>query len=327
NLSGTPNNVPALEFGETAINLTAAGVFPPGTCENFGSAFVKSRASASFSAEVKDFIAPIPVNVSNCGTINITKVTQERKATIDYTTIGGLSPSSFDLMGGQTQSYSSTVQPGNYSVNEPNPLPAGWTFVDLTCTHSGNGTTSSTSGATASITMAAEGEVDCTYTNHTNASPKVTTTASGPVTVGATIHDTAHLSGGVNPTGTISFQVFAPGDANCTTPIAVPPDATVNGNGDYTSGDFTTTATGTYRWIASYSGDANNNPFSTKCNDAGESSTVTPAGPNVPPTAPSFPTRRSSDLDTAHLSGGVNPTGTISFQVFAPGDANCTTPI
>jgi len=72
------NPVPALQFGETAIDLTAAGVFPPGTCEAFGSAFLKSRASASFTAEVKDFIAPIPVNISNCGEIKIIKQTDPR---------------------------------------------------------------------------------------------------------------------------------------------------------------------------------------------------------------------------------------------------------
>jgi hypothetical protein len=48
-------------FGEAAVNLTAAGVFPAGTCEAFGSTFLKSRASSSFGAEVKDFIAPQPV--------------------------------------------------------------------------------------------------------------------------------------------------------------------------------------------------------------------------------------------------------------------------
>src|SRR5215831_3590261 len=78
---GSPNYinpVPALQFGETAIDLTAAGVFPPGTCEAFGSAFLKSRASASFGAEVKDFVAPIPVNISNCGSIKIIKHTDTR---------------------------------------------------------------------------------------------------------------------------------------------------------------------------------------------------------------------------------------------------------
>src|SRR6266567_1552591 len=61
-----PRSLAALTFGETAINLTAAGVFPPSTCEAFGSTFLKSRASASFTAEVKDFVAPIPVNISHC---------------------------------------------------------------------------------------------------------------------------------------------------------------------------------------------------------------------------------------------------------------------
>src|SRR6266508_3983245 len=61
-------SLPAGTFGEAAVNLTAAGVFPAGTCTAFGSAFLKSRSSASFPAEVKDFVAPQPVNISNCGT-------------------------------------------------------------------------------------------------------------------------------------------------------------------------------------------------------------------------------------------------------------------
>jgi hypothetical protein len=65
--------MPASTFGETAINLTAAGVFPAGTCESFGSVFLKSRASASFPAEVKDFVAPVPVNITNCGSVTVNK--------------------------------------------------------------------------------------------------------------------------------------------------------------------------------------------------------------------------------------------------------------
>src|SRR6266511_3410922 len=48
--------LPAGTFGEAAVNLTAAGVFPAGTCQAFGSVFLKSRSSASFPAEVKDFV-------------------------------------------------------------------------------------------------------------------------------------------------------------------------------------------------------------------------------------------------------------------------------
>jgi hypothetical protein len=44
-------------FGEVAVNFIA--IFPPGgQCGTFGSAYLKSRSSDSFNAELKDFIAP-----------------------------------------------------------------------------------------------------------------------------------------------------------------------------------------------------------------------------------------------------------------------------
>ena len=57
------------------------------------------------------------------------------------------------------------VPQGNYTITEDTP-PLGWTLTDLTCTASGDaGTTVSESGATATITMAQTGLVQCTYTN------------------------------------------------------------------------------------------------------------------------------------------------------------------
>ena len=66
-------DVPGSQFGEAGINLTAANVFPQNQCVHFGSAFLKSRSSASFTAELKDFIAPIPVNIANCGSLSVHK--------------------------------------------------------------------------------------------------------------------------------------------------------------------------------------------------------------------------------------------------------------
>ena len=57
-----------LTFGEARIDLEGSGIFQTGVCVNFGRAYLKSRSSDSFSAEIKDFIAPIPVTVSNCQT-------------------------------------------------------------------------------------------------------------------------------------------------------------------------------------------------------------------------------------------------------------------
>jgi hypothetical protein len=51
--------------------------------------------------------------------------------------------------------------------------------------------------------------------------------------VGGNIHDVAHLTGGVGTLGgTITFQVFAPGDTTFSTPTSVPPSKTVAGAGD-----------------------------------------------------------------------------------------------
>jgi len=53
-------------FGEALINLTQA--FPGGGCRNFASAYVKGRSSDSFTSALKDFIAPVPVDIDTCQT-------------------------------------------------------------------------------------------------------------------------------------------------------------------------------------------------------------------------------------------------------------------
>jgi hypothetical protein len=72
----TPSvTLPALTFGEASINLTDSGIIPPNStsCVGFSSAFLKSRSSASFPAEVKDFVPPQPVNINTCGKIKVKK--------------------------------------------------------------------------------------------------------------------------------------------------------------------------------------------------------------------------------------------------------------
>src|SRR6266542_715295 len=108
-------------FGEAAVNLTAAGVFPAGTCEALGSAFLKSRASASFPAEVKDFVAPQPVNINNCGTINIIKHTNPRGINQDF---------SFTSTIPSTAGCTIDTTPDSFTLNDsagvdPSPITAG----------------------------------------------------------------------------------------------------------------------------------------------------------------------------------------------------------
>src|SRR5256886_11231471 len=119
----------------------------------------------------------------------------------------------------------------------------------------------------------------------TKASPALTTTASGSVAAGGSVNDVAHLTLGTNPTGTISFTLYGPNDATCTV-VAFTDTKLVSGNADYTSSSFTAIQAGTYRWIASYSGDLNNNAAGpTACANPAEAVVVTKATPALTTTA------------------------------------------
>jgi hypothetical protein len=103
----------------------------------------------------------------------------------------------------------------------------------------------------------------------------LTTTASPGVVLGGHVSDTATLAGGIDPTGTITYRLYDPNDESCAGAPVFTSTVPVSGNGDYPSVAFTPTATGTYRWIASYTGDTNDNPLSGACNDPGQSVVVT----------------------------------------------------
>lgn len=152
------------------------------------------------------------------------------------------------------------------------------------------------------------------------AQPVLTTTASSAVPLGGSIHDTAHLSGGTNPTGTITFQVFGPNDATCSNAInPAPTSATVNGNGDYSSGNVTVNSVGTYRFVAHYSGDAANLPANTACNDANESVVIAPNQPTIATNLSATTVNINTPVhDSATLTGvTANAGGTVTYNVYS----------
>src|SRR3989441_175041 len=159
----------------------------------------------------------------------------------------------------------------------------------------------------------------------TKASPALTTTASGSVAAGGQVSDVAPLTLGTNPMGTISFTLYGPNDATCTV-VAFTDTKPVSGNGDYTSSSFTAIQAGTYRWIASYTGDLNNNAAGpTACADPAEAVVVTKAGPALTTTASGSAAAGGQVSDVAHLTLGTNPTGTISFTLYS--DVGCTSSV
>jgi hypothetical protein len=92
---------------------------------------------------------------------------------------------------------------------------------------------------------------------------KITTTPSGSVPAGGTISDSAKVTGGLSPSGDVTFQLFGPGDVKCTTPIATR-TGTLSG-GTASSGPVTAGGAGTYNWVAIYNGDANNGSVISPC--------------------------------------------------------------
>src|SRR5258706_2728701 len=91
------------------------------------------------------------------------------------------------------------------------------------------------------------------------------------------------------------------------------------------AGNWSSDVCGTYRWKASYGGDANNNGASTACNDSGEASTVNKATPTIGTTlSDTSITVDGSASDGSALSGAsVAAGGSVTYTVY---DNNlCTT--
>ncbi|WP_285617860.1 vWA domain-containing protein [Actinoallomurus iriomotensis] len=164
-----------------------------------------------------------------------------------------------------------------------------------------------------------------TITEHVpKVTPSIATTPSGSAPAGGNVSDTATLTGGFHPTGTVTFQLFGPGDTACTTPIATR-TGTVSGSGTATSGNVAAGGVGTYRWVASYSGDDSNNPVTSSCGD--EQVVVVKATPGIATTPSKSVPAGGVVSDTATVSGGFHPSGTVTFRLYAPGDTGCATPI
>lgn len=322
-----PRNLSARTFGEAAINLTGSGILPGGgsTCAGFGSAYLKSRSSDSFTSAVKDFIAPIPVNINNCGTITITKVSQNGDGTFAYTSTGGL-PTPADATGNfsittasgtATATFNSVLGGVQYTVTESGP-PTGWTFVSLSCTDSG-GATSSTAGQVATINMVAGGNVACTFTNHTKLSPSIATTLVplGPVNIGDTVYDTSVLTGATATAGgTVKYSAYA-GANTCSGTDLLNSTVTVTNGLVPQSANFVPLNAGTYSFQAVYSGDADNNGASSVC--LTEQLVVNQNNPGLSTAQDLLPN------DDATISGATsNAGGNITFKLFAPTDATCS---
>ena len=278
-----------------------------GACGDPGESVIVTAATPGLSTTASGTVT-VGGNISDTGTLS-----------------GGFNPTgtiTFDLYGpGDTTCSAAAIFTSNVPVSGNGAYPSGnytttapgtYRWIATYSGDSNNAGTATVCGDTAEIVTV------------TPASPAITTSATATAAIGSSISDTATLAGGFNPTGTITFNVYAAGDATCSSAPVFTTNATVSGNGNYTSASFTPSAPGTYRWIASYGGDANNNADAGACNDANESSVITAASPTLTTTASPGVTLGGTVSDSATLAGGFNPTGTITFRLYGPNDATCS---
>ena len=164
--------------------------------------------------------------------------------------------------------------------------------------------------------------------------PKIVTVASSGMGLGnGSLTDTATVTNRAlaQPGATVDFRLYGPNDTDCSNPpifesLAIAISATSN---NVTSAAFTPTAPGTYRWIASYSGDINNLPATGECNDVNESADVDKGQPEiVTQTSPGGSGIGVSITDTATVTNRVlaQPGATVDFRLYGPNDADCSNP-
>jgi hypothetical protein len=147
--------------------------------------------------------------------------------------------------------------------------------------------------------------------------------------------DTATVTGGVTPTGTITFELFGPQTttpSTCTAANLVFTSLAIT----LVPGPDGPTATspavspapalaGTYEWVASYTSDTPDNANASSLR-GDEPIQVTPAQPAITTTtSPPGPVTVGTPLaDSAAVTGGANPTRNVTFELFGPDNLGCT---
>jgi uncharacterized surface anchored protein len=201
---------------------------------------LKSRSSDSFTSQLKDFVAPVGINLANCGQVIIPKQTipDEDPNTTDfgYTKSFGTDPvtaNTFTLKDDGVQDYGNTVLFGaGYTVVE-DVIPSTYAFDHLDCTTSSTGVTPILNGATVTFDInAADDVLDCTYFNRLQEGALAIlkdSTKGGPVSQAGAVfsYDGASVTdngaGDQDPdVGQVCVSGLTPGDYDVTETSAPP---------------------------------------------------------------------------------------------------------
>jgi hypothetical protein len=161
--------------------------------------------------------------------------------------------------------------------------------------------------------------------------PSLTTSPQQPqAELGWFLSDAATLSGGDNPTGTLSYRLHPPSDPTCSMGRFFF-TVSVSGNRTYFSWESpffvdwsNLDEVGTWRWTVDYSGDTRNEPATSGC--AEEPVTVRLRTAFVSIFNSSFQVPVGSSLFGFVSTSGFRMTGTVQLRVYPPSDPSCSGP-
>ncbi|HEY3485798.1 MAG TPA: hypothetical protein VGK49_10460, partial [Ilumatobacteraceae bacterium] len=152
-------------FGESAIDLTSAGVLTGETCQTFTAGDVVLKTGQADGAQLIDLMHMPPIQISNCNQVDVQKtsatgvdtddvfsykIAQRDGLTVhDATRTGTLLPSgpavtdtdasvnsiTANITIGDTHRWSNVLAQPDYFVDELAPLPPGWQLQSIVCTY------------------------------------------------------------------------------------------------------------------------------------------------------------------------------------------------
>ena len=195
----------ARTFGEASIDLDF--IFDENKCTSFGSAFLKSRASDSFTSQMKDYIAPQPIELTNCGKVIIRKQTNPDGAagSFGFTKAFTTDPSTantFNLSDNGVQTFNNVLFGTGYTVEETS-LEPGFELQGIDCSAStGVDVSGGISGAKVTFAIDDEDDIlDCTYTNQALGNIKLVKNTFGGNDTFAFTHTIAGLDSSLTTVG------------------------------------------------------------------------------------------------------------------------------
>ncbi|MEO6019127.1 MAG: hemagglutinin [Knoellia sp.] len=349
--------------GEAAVDLTATIFGGSTACLSFANTIPSTVTGNSDSADYKDTILQTTPPISNCTSTTVTtpKTSAGSAIPVSGLSIGtgvvSVKDSAVVSLVGGTGTPAGSVAFALCKVDAPTLCGAGGTNVGSTSL-AGTAYPATVDSPTAYVTSAGRYCWRATFTGDAAngipsssdatatecftvnpVTPVLATTAGADVFLGASVSDSATLSGlatqpanpvinltntaGAAAGGTITFKLYGPD--NCTSVAYTSGAVAVSGNAAYNSPapQFVPALAGTYHWVAVYSGNLPNNNGTTHnatCGDTNETVIVQ----TVPSSLTSAQSFIPNDSVTVSATAGGTMTGNVAFAVYESADCSGT---